>query len=207
MIHALIRVDPYSHELLGEDTHMIEYARDAVISAGHLPVVLSGYGDEQTETMARSRAWAYYAGPPTDNISAVINACRAWAMPTVMLVPASPWISPAEMAYLALMAVTYGIDYASNCTYDPGIPGRQIEVLSIRALDWLDRNAVGNGNRQGVTVFIKRHLKQFVQDHKILSYREPLLPAWIPKLTIDCKEDLEHQIDAHKKYRKLCRIK
>lgn len=99
------------------------------------------------------------------------------------------------------IAVNNNSDYVSNVDENcrTCLDGHDVEVISARALKWLDVNAITKADREHVTLAIRHYdlPDSFVVNHVIGHIYQPEI-----KLSVDTKEDLERIREEYFKIKK-----
>lgn len=103
------------------------------------------------------------------------------------------------------IAVKGRYDYVSNVDENlrTCVDGHDVEVISLRAMEWLDKNAIKKEYREHVTQFIRvgRLPQNFRVAHVIGHLYQPEI-----KLSVDTKEDLERVREEYSKVKKCIEI-
>lgn len=171
---------------------------------GQLPCVLIPYGDELGR-WCNAYNIPYYEGNETDLIDRYLSFLKAnynskgIGNYVVRITGDCPLVPLSE---IELVFKNYWFDFVSNCI-SPQVDGWEVELLSMKALEWLNKNAKSKHDKEHVTTYLKRNLRKFEEDG--LSYKS--LPSysltkWIPKLSIDTPDDLKR---VERIYKQLCK--
>lgn len=166
-------------------------------------VIIFPYGDDDLRAHCIQQNYLYREGPEDDVLTRFIQAASCFPHENwfARITADCSMISSSELFFMGDRAKSLGLDFISNCIVDQR-EGMEIEILSKKALRWLDGHAKANGHREHVTTYIKEHLADFSNARMhMLVHREPYLSEWLPaKLSIDDKLDAQHMKEVWRKW-------
>lgn len=108
-----------------------------------------------------------------------------------------PLIPPFVISKMITLAVMNGYDYVSNVDEKcrTTVDGWDCEVVSRRALEYLDKSAVDADDREHVTTFLRRSPPKWLRQGCVINF----LDMSEKKLSIDTKEDLQRVREEYQK--------
>lgn len=130
-------------------------------------------------------------GDEFDVLSRFVKACGLYKSDYVVRITGDcPFLTGFMITNLILKAVHGKFDYVSNV--DPAcrteLDGRDIEVISYEALNWLDREALSVEDREHVTTKLRAEKPDYLKRGHVLNR----LDVSDIKLSIDTQQDFEN---------------
>jgi spore coat polysaccharide biosynthesis protein SpsF (cytidylyltransferase family) len=183
--------------------NLLDRCYASCFEASDLVVVIAPWGDNELQSHCHSHGYLYLEGPEDDVLTRFYQASCCFPKENwfARITADCSMVSTSELYWMGHQAQKHNIDFSSNCVLDHR-EGMEIEILSRRALMWVNAHAKANGHREHVTTYIKEHLEAFSHAGMTLRlHREPYLSEWLPKkLSIDTKLDAEHMQETWKKW-------
>lgn len=137
-------------------------------------------------------------GSEDDVLSRYFTAGKTFASNYIVRVTADcPLIPPYLITKHIQSAVKNMHDYISNVDerFRTGFDGMDCEVISTRALEWLDETATEKSDREHVTTLIRRSPPKWASIGHVIGF----LDTSSMKLSVDTPEDLERVRDQYEK--------
>lgn len=145
-------------------------------------------GDYYLMTVLEREMIPYASGHPTDLIARYMQAAKLLNIERFARITADcPFIPPEYITHSFYLMDKYKADFVSNCM-EPCVDGFEVEVMNMKTLQWLDKNAVEGQHREHVTTWIKDNPDY--SGLKIHSWSSPYDVNLFPKMSIDTKGDL-----------------
>ena len=117
--------------------------------------------DDPIEQLSRSLGVAVHRGPLADVLARFVGAAADHDGPVARVTADCPLVDPAIVdEVVALFAATPGCEYASNIEPRTCPDGLDVEVISHEALATTAQSATDPGDREHVTLMIRRNLER-----------------------------------------------
>jgi spore coat polysaccharide biosynthesis protein SpsF (cytidylyltransferase family) len=133
----------------------------------------------------------YLEGPEQDVLTRFYWAAKAVGAKHVIRITSDcPLIDSSIISYMAWLVAANNFDFLTNL---PCIDGQDVEIMSMRALEWANEKAKDDRSREHVTLYIKENVERFNKAGlSYCTYSSILLnQKYFPKMSVDTPEDLE----------------
>jgi len=168
---------------------LIRHVWDNCKASGFPVCLIVPHGDEIAD-YAREHEMLCFEGSEHNVLERYFRAARTLGWSKVCRVTGDcPMISPAVLHYMCTYSQKLSTDFFTNATL--GVTdGQEIEIMSMRALEWAHTNAVGEKDKEHVTTFIKKNQKVLEKMGWVwATYRDPQTSK--VKMSVDTPEDLK----------------
>ena len=141
----------------------------------------------------------YFEGSENNVLERYLHCARTHRTDHVVRITGDcPFIDPAIIYLVMHLGVKYDFFHYTQ------IDGQEVEVISYRCLEWAHSNASTPEDQEHVTTYIKKNFDSFAGfKFTYGEYKSRMLKGWIPKLSVDTKEDLEKLNKIYSEWRKL----
>jgi len=145
-------------------------------------------GDTELIKWAKQYHTPYFEGSAEDVLDRYWKCAVTYKLQWVVRITADcPLINPTYINQV--IQVGQNKHFASNCIL-PCPDGWEVEYLSAECLKWA-KSAANGEDKEHVTTFIKKNLDSFKAKNWAYASIDCETRDWVPKLSIDTKEDLE----------------
>ena len=126
-----------------------------------------------------------YEGHPTDLITRYRDAVEFYSIQQrfVRITADCPMVNTPLLYYMIAQAEAADLDFLTNC---PSVDGHDIQICSVRLLNWLDEATSDPHHREHVFTYLDIETPSWIKKG---FYQPPYLNKWFPKLSIDTQED------------------
>ena len=165
---------------------LIQHTIDRCLDTGFDVIVCTPKGDAVAD-YCKKNSIRCHEGSENDVVSRFVGAIKEFDVHGrfCRITADSPLVNTALCFYMTAIAEQGDLDYFTNL---PAIDGQEIQICSVRLLNWIDATATDKSDREHVMTILDKEKPEWIRSG---HYQPPYLNEWFPKISIDTKEDFD----------------